>query len=353
MIPPLVHLPESDIATASRNHACSALAAAELATVKQGRRTTMIQRIAIVAALIAALAANAQPTPASALPSLEKRTSGGKAELVWHSGRTFLLRLQTPEFAARLADANLPVLVENRPPQIEAAQARWVQEIRINHSGKTYRANYALTLVALVEEDRRRLEVACELKSREPLPFDLSIRQAGLIEGRAAGRGDPAATRRADWGLSNCAREADSGLLVLGKRLRADRSATGPAADRFAQKGRRRRHAFLCDRSLLWGAVSAGRNRRRAGRRIFGVRFLFPRFAYADLARDADRRVRRGSRRHRIAVQDLLSNHSQHQVGAFLDSRHPTELLRLHCEGGKSPGARSRRIGKADSGEAP
>jgi len=143
----------------------------------------MIKRIVMAAIIIGAFYANAEPKQPSPSLSLEGRTSGGKAELAWHSEGRLLLRLQTPEFDARVAGTYLPVLVENGPPQVEAAQARWVQEIRIKHSGKTYRADYVLTFAPFLEEDRKRLKVTCELKPHDPLPFDLSVRQSGLIEG--------------------------------------------------------------------------------------------------------------------------------------------------------------------------
>jgi len=113
------------------------------------------------------------------------RTSGRKHELAWYPEGKLLLRLQTPEFGARVAGTNVPVVVENGPPRVEAGQARWAQAIRIEHSGKTYRAGYVLALAPFAEGDRKRLKVTCELKPQDPLPFDLSVRQSGLIEGLA------------------------------------------------------------------------------------------------------------------------------------------------------------------------
>jgi len=103
--------------------------------------------------------------------------------LAWHPEGNLLLRLQTPVFAARLAGTTLPISVEDQPPHVDAAQARWAQKIRIEYSGKTYLADFERTCATLVEADRKMLKVTCELKSRDPLPFDLSVIQGGLVEG--------------------------------------------------------------------------------------------------------------------------------------------------------------------------
>jgi hypothetical protein len=137
----------------------------------------------MAAVIISASCAHAAPIPPSSSPSLERRTTEGKAELAWHPEGSLLLRLQTPVFTARMAGAALPISMENRPPHVEATQARWAQEIKIEHAGKTYRADFELTCAPIVEADRKMLKVTCELKPHDPLPFDLSIIQSGLIEG--------------------------------------------------------------------------------------------------------------------------------------------------------------------------
>lgn len=116
-------------------------------------------------------------------PALAERTREGRSVLAWHPAGKLLLLLQTPEFGARVAGAEVPVLVENGPLKIDAGQARWAQAIRIEHSGKTYRAQYVRTFAPFVEGDRKRLKVTCELLPSDPLPFDLSVKHRALIEG--------------------------------------------------------------------------------------------------------------------------------------------------------------------------
>ena len=116
-------------------------------------------------------------------PALAELAHGGKSVLAWHPEGKLLLLLQTPEFGARVAGAEVPVLVENGPLKIDAGQARWAQAIGIEHSGKTYRAQYVRTFAPFVEGDRKRLKVTCELLPSDPLPFDLSVKHRALIEG--------------------------------------------------------------------------------------------------------------------------------------------------------------------------
>ena len=106
-------------------------------------------------------------------PALAERTDGGKSVLAWHPAGNLLLLMQTPEFGARVVGAEVPVLVENEPLKIDAGQARWAHTIRIEHSGKTYRAQYVRTFAPFVEGDRKRLKVTCELLPGDPLPFGL------------------------------------------------------------------------------------------------------------------------------------------------------------------------------------
>lgn len=143
----------------------------------------MLKRTTMAAIAISAFCANAEAKRPSLSLSLERRTVGGRAELALHSEGRLLLRLQTPEFVAQMAGANFTLLVEDRQPQIEAAHARWVQEIRIEHPGNPYRADYVLTCAPFVEDDRQGLKVTCQLKPHALLPFDLLVIQSALTEG--------------------------------------------------------------------------------------------------------------------------------------------------------------------------
>ena len=97
---------------------------------------------------------------------------------------------------------------ERGMPQVKAGQARWAQEVKIQHAGKTCRADYVLTVVPFTGDDRKGLHVTCALKPHDPLPFDLCVRQGvvakglphpeailprrdGLVERRAVPRQEP------------------------------------------------------------------------------------------------------------------------------------------------------------------
>ena len=162
----------------------------------------------MLAAMVGAFVADLQPQQPNRQPSLELRAAGNTPELAWQSGDNILLRVQPPQFDARSKGAGLMVSSERGMPQVKAGQARWAQEVKIQHAGKTCRADYVLTVVPFTGDDRKGLHVTCALKPHDPLPFDLCVRQGvvakglphpeailprrdGLVERRAVPRQEP------------------------------------------------------------------------------------------------------------------------------------------------------------------
>jgi hypothetical protein len=91
------------------------------------------------------------------------------AEIQWKPAENVRVRLPAPEFTARLAKMNLNVRVTGDGS---------TRHIAVEFNGKTYRAEY----VAKFHDAGTHIRLDGTLQAREPLPFDLTVKQSAQSE---------------------------------------------------------------------------------------------------------------------------------------------------------------------------
>lgn len=152
------------------------------------RLTTILCLALSTPGVLVAEGAGYSPEPATAAsPSsrlfLETRADGKLGPLLWKATEKISLRLEVPQFHAQAARSSLNTTVSVSAPHIEATQARWLQEIKVEHQGKTYRADFTLLVSDAGAAGQKGIRINGELKPRESLPFDLTVRQVIGVNG--------------------------------------------------------------------------------------------------------------------------------------------------------------------------